>query len=252
MREYPDNHRRFFDRGDDLQVAATLRAVFAVDIEHAPEQTRPAHARRRTVRVFACGLSGILRRAGHNCGTQPGIRGQHAVKADQMQARSRHQRGQAPHEFQWQHPDVRGAVAPRAFELQHDITSPSRLSRSIALAPAVYAPLPPRSSRGARSNTTTRAPCSCAASAAHTAALPPPTTTTSYPAITMFPFFRHCHHSLGNMLSMSAFAANADRQWNRNSPTLRNRMGAGTHALRTRCLDEQRRVHGWSQPACPD
>ena len=45
------------------------------------------------------------------------------MKTDQMQARSRHQRGQALHEFQRRHLDVRGAVAPGALELQHDITS---------------------------------------------------------------------------------------------------------------------------------
>ena len=48
-----------------------------------------------------------------------------------MQARSRHQSGQALHEFQRRHPDVRGAVAPGAFQLQHDITS------AIALHPFV-------------------------------------------------------------------------------------------------------------------
>ena len=42
MREYPDNHRRLFDGGDDLKVAAALRAVFEVDSEHALEQARPA------------------------------------------------------------------------------------------------------------------------------------------------------------------------------------------------------------------
>ena len=50
-------------------------------------------------------------------------RREHAVKTDQMQARSRHQRGQALHEFQRRHLDVRSAVAPGALELQHDITS---------------------------------------------------------------------------------------------------------------------------------
>jgi hypothetical protein len=34
MREYSDNHRRLFDGGDDLQGAATLRAVFEVDSEN--------------------------------------------------------------------------------------------------------------------------------------------------------------------------------------------------------------------------
>ncbi len=42
MREYPDNHRRLLDGGDDLELAATLRAVFEVDIEHALEQARSA------------------------------------------------------------------------------------------------------------------------------------------------------------------------------------------------------------------
>ena len=35
MREDLDNHLRLFDGGDNLEVAATLRAVFEVDIEHA-------------------------------------------------------------------------------------------------------------------------------------------------------------------------------------------------------------------------
>ena len=38
-----------------------------------------------------------------------------------MQARTRHQRGQALHAFQRRHFDVRGAVAPGALGLQHDI-----------------------------------------------------------------------------------------------------------------------------------
>jgi hypothetical protein len=63
----------------------------------------------------------------HDRSTQPGMGREHAVKTDQMQARTRHQRGQALHEFQRRHLDVRGAVAPGAFELQHDITSASAL-----------------------------------------------------------------------------------------------------------------------------
>ena len=73
MREYPDNHRGLFDRGDDLQVGATLRAVFEVDIEHALEQTRPAHARRRAVLMAVCIIAGFLRWARHDRGTQPGV-----------------------------------------------------------------------------------------------------------------------------------------------------------------------------------
>ena len=43
-----------------------------------------------------CGGSGTI------AARSPAFGGQHAVKADQMQARARHQRGQAPHEFQCQ------------------------------------------------------------------------------------------------------------------------------------------------------
>ena len=61
MREYPDNHRGFFDGGDDLQVAGALRAVLEVDIEHALEPTRPAHARRRAVLMVVSIIAGFLR-----------------------------------------------------------------------------------------------------------------------------------------------------------------------------------------------
>jgi hypothetical protein len=53
------------------------------------------------------------------------------MKTDQVQARSRHQRRQTLHEFQRRHPDMRGAVAPRALELQHDVT------RALSLEPFV-------------------------------------------------------------------------------------------------------------------
>ena len=66
MREDPDNHRQLFDGGDDLKLAATLRAVFEVDSENAPEQARPAHARRCFMRVVACIIAGFLRRTRHD------------------------------------------------------------------------------------------------------------------------------------------------------------------------------------------
>ena len=53
MAEDFDNHRRIFDRGDDLQGAAAVGAVLHVDIEDPFEQSRPAHARRRALRVSA-------------------------------------------------------------------------------------------------------------------------------------------------------------------------------------------------------
>ena len=69
--------------------------MFEIDSENSLEQARPPHARRRAVRVFVLGLACTLRWTRHDRGAQPGIGGEHAVKADQMQARSRHQRGQA-------------------------------------------------------------------------------------------------------------------------------------------------------------
>ena len=105
--------------------------MFEVDIDHAPKQACPAHARRRAVRVLVSGLAGIQRWARHDRGTQPGIGREHPVKADQVQTRARHQCGQALHEFQRRHPDVRGAIAPGALQLQHDAT------RAILLEPFV-------------------------------------------------------------------------------------------------------------------
>ena len=60
---------------------------------------------------------------------QPGIWGEHAVITDQMQAWARHQPGQALHEFERRHADMRCAVAPGAFELQNEV------SRVIAAEP---------------------------------------------------------------------------------------------------------------------
>ena len=74
---------------------------------------------------------GFLRRARHDCTTQSGIGRQHAVKANQVQAWAWRQRGQALHELQRRHPDVRGAIAPGALQLQHDAT------RAILLEPFV-------------------------------------------------------------------------------------------------------------------
>ncbi len=81
MREYPDNHRRLFDGGDDLQGAATLRAVFDVDSENALGQTRPAHARRCFMRVVNCIIARFLRWARHNRGAQPRVGRQHTAAA---------------------------------------------------------------------------------------------------------------------------------------------------------------------------
>jgi hypothetical protein len=44
MGEDFDNHRRIFDRGNDLQGSAAVRAVFDVDVEDPFEQPGLTHA----------------------------------------------------------------------------------------------------------------------------------------------------------------------------------------------------------------
>ena len=44
-----------------------------------------------------------------------------------------HQRGQPLHEFQWQHPGVRDAVAPRALELQLNLSYESQITATAAI-----------------------------------------------------------------------------------------------------------------------
>ena len=49
------------------------------------------------------------------------------------QARPGHQQGQPPHEFQWRHPGVRGAVASRALELQLKLSYESQITATAAI-----------------------------------------------------------------------------------------------------------------------
>ena len=119
MREYLSYHRWFFDHRDELQLSPASAALH-VDIEHAPEQLRPAQARGLSVRMFAIprrrGLR--LRRHGHHLRSQFGIRREHPVKPDQVQPWPGHQRRQPLHEFHRRQHDVGGAVAPRCFEFE--------------------------------------------------------------------------------------------------------------------------------------
>ena len=104
MRSSP---RRLEDRSDDLQLTAAVRAVLEVDLEDTLEQPGPAHSRRLAMRAAWLG-----RGTGWNCGAillrpcrnhhraQLGVRRQHAMEADQVQARPRHQRCQPLYELQ--------------------------------------------------------------------------------------------------------------------------------------------------------
>jgi membrane peptidoglycan carboxypeptidase len=60
MAEDFDNYRWILDRGDDLQAAAAVRAVLDVDVEDPFEQPGPTQARRRALRVIACGRGCLL------------------------------------------------------------------------------------------------------------------------------------------------------------------------------------------------
>ena len=64
---------------------------------------------------------GILHCARNERATQLGVGREHAVEANQMQPRTRHQRGEALHELQRRHDDVSGAILVGAVQLQHDI-----------------------------------------------------------------------------------------------------------------------------------
>src|SRR5919106_999065 len=125
--------RRGLRTGDDLQSAAAVGAVFDVDVEDPFEQPGPAHARCLSLRVsvLAWGLGGRRCRAGNDFTAQLRIGRQHAMEADQMEPRARHQRRQALHELQRLHDDMGGAVFVRTLQLQHN------LAGAIALEPLV-------------------------------------------------------------------------------------------------------------------
>ena len=54
VREDALDHRRLFDRSDDLQLAAT-HATLNIKVEHAFEKARPSHASPRVMRMIAIG-----------------------------------------------------------------------------------------------------------------------------------------------------------------------------------------------------
>jgi hypothetical protein len=66
-------------------------------------------------------LDCIVRWTRNDCATQSGVGREHAMEANQMQPRARHQCGQALHELQRRHHDMGGPVAVGALELQHHL-----------------------------------------------------------------------------------------------------------------------------------
>ena len=64
-----------------VQAAAAVRAVFDVDVEDPFEQPGPTQARRRALRVIACGRGCLLWRTGDDFTTQLCVRREHAMEA---------------------------------------------------------------------------------------------------------------------------------------------------------------------------
>src|SRR5215471_2227840 len=83
MAEDFDDHRRIFNRSDDLQTTAAVGAVVDIDVEDPFEQSGPAHARRFSLGrdVIGWWLGGALRRSGNDFTAQLGVGRQHAMGA---------------------------------------------------------------------------------------------------------------------------------------------------------------------------
>jgi hypothetical protein len=118
MREYPHDHHRVLDCGDDLEFAPP-RATLDVDAEHAFELPRPTHPRRSTVLVHW--RAAVVRGRRDDRSAQFGMWGEHRVEADQVRLRAWQRGGQALHELLGLHDDMGRAVAIRALQLQHDL-----------------------------------------------------------------------------------------------------------------------------------
>ncbi len=83
------------------------------------------------VDVIGCVLGAVICWSGHDRRAQLSVRREHAVEADPMQPRTRHQGGEPLQELKRRHHDVGGAVLIRALQLQH------HLAGAVALEPFV-------------------------------------------------------------------------------------------------------------------
>jgi hypothetical protein len=61
-------------------------------------------------------------------------RGEHAVEANEVQPRTRHQGRETLHEFQRRHHDVGGAVPVGTLQLQHHLTGVIALEACVGLS----------------------------------------------------------------------------------------------------------------------
>ena len=120
------------NRGDDLQLASTVRAVLAVQIKAALEERGPIQqhwAVTRTIRLTLGGpnCAGARDRPLDTTIARPGVRCQHAVEANQVKWWPWRQRNQRLHDLKWRHHQMRGAVAQWCILRLTTIWTPSRL-----------------------------------------------------------------------------------------------------------------------------
>jgi len=108
----------FEDRRDDLQLAAAVRAMRLVDLEHPLEQLGPAQPHwavigaRRLALDWRCGLRGWFGLLRLYLRAQFGVGCQNAMEANQVQSGAWNQRSQPLHELQRR--QARGAWSRRA------------------------------------------------------------------------------------------------------------------------------------------
>ena len=75
------------------------------------------------------GDGGVIGLTGDNLGPEGRVGGEYAMEANEMEVGPRDQGGQALQEFQRCHHDMRGAIAIRVFEFQHDLPWGVRVKR---------------------------------------------------------------------------------------------------------------------------
>jgi len=73
------------------------------------------------MRMVTIGRVRRLRGNRHDRSPQFGVRRQHPMKTDQVQARARHEGGEPLHEFQRRHHDVARAIAIGCFQREHHL-----------------------------------------------------------------------------------------------------------------------------------
>ena len=131
------DHRLLGDGGNDPERAASAQGTGGhIQGKHAPQQPRPAPARRPQAGLMP--IHTLLARRRDDRPAQLAVRRQTARIADEMDARQGHERCQLLQEFQRRECDAGRAVRPRPGERVHEIP----MGIFLPDAPAPRHPLP--------------------------------------------------------------------------------------------------------------